>query len=124
MSKTKGRVEIPADPKELLDLSNKVYLKDTADGDKSVLKAMEGYNWPIVGPTIETALQKHSEAEDYKRKMEEAYRDRDNLLPAIEDMLRKSKNLLKAMYPNNPKRLGEYGLDVDDSPKAPKKPGK
>ena len=53
--------------------------------------------------------------------MEAAYRERDLLIPAIDEALKSSRNLLKALYSKNPKRLSEWGFEVDDTVKAPKK---
>ena len=52
---------------------------------------------------------------NHKRKMEEAYRQRDLLLPDISDITRTSIGLLKKIYSKNPKKLGDYGIDIDDS---------
>lgn len=52
--------------------------------------------------------------------MEQAYRERDLLMPAIEEAVKASRNLLKALNQKNPKRLGECGFQVDDAVKQPK----
>lgn len=52
--------------------------------------------------------------------MEEAYRDRDLVLPEIIEILLVSKSLLKAAYSKKPKKLGEWGFTVDDTPKTKK----
>ena len=46
------------------------------------------------------------------------------MLPEISDALKKSIALLKASYAANPKKLGEWGVNVDDSKqvKKPKEP--
>lgn len=54
--------------------------------------------------------------------MEVAYRERDLLIPAIDETLKSSRNLLKALNAKNPKRLSEWGFEVDDTAKAVKKP--
>jgi len=54
--------------------------------------------------------------------MEEAYREHDIYLPAIEEAVKVSRNLLKAYNQKNPKRLGEWGFKVADSVQAPKPP--
>lgn len=46
-----------------------------------------------------------------------AYRQRDILHEEVIDLTRKSIKLLKAVYADNPKKLGEWGINVDDSSK-------
>jgi hypothetical protein len=122
MAKTSGRIAISRNLGQMLDLAVKVYGKHVADGNASQLKVLEGDPWTKVGPTIAPALAKHNEAEALKGKMEAAYRERDLLTPAIDAALKSSRNLLKALNTSNPKRLAEWGFDVDDTAKAPKKP--
>jgi hypothetical protein len=116
---TKGRVLIPQNVEESLKLAQKVYEKHKSD-DNSILKNIDSMDWAVIGPKISECLQKHTEAEELKRKMEEAYRDRDLVLPEIVEILRVSKSLLKAAYSKNPKKLGEWGFTVDDTPKTKK----
>jgi len=122
MTKTKGRVVIPTDPKDLLELARKVSSKDDELGAQSVLRSMEGYNWPALTPTIGAALDKHDAAEGFKKQMEAAYRDRDNLLGPLDKAVRDSAAMLKAANPDNPKRLGDWGYEVDDTPPPHPKP--
>ena len=67
-------------------------------------------------------MAKHKEAEELKGKMEAAYRERDLLIPAIEEILKSSRNLLKALNAKNPKRMTEWGFNVDDTTSADKSP--
>jgi len=118
---TKGRIAIPTNVEESLTLAEKVYDKHKLDGASSLLSNIEGLDWNKIGPKIADCLKKHYEAEEYKRKMEEAYRERDNYLPEILEIVRTSKSLLKATFPKNPKKMGEWGYTVDDTPKPKKK---
>lgn len=125
-NKTKGRVEIPRNLEEHLDLAQTVYDKHLADGDASLLKNLADYDWAIVGPKIDACLAKHKEAEDFKRKMDEAYKERDLIFPEIDEAVRASKAMLKGIFTKNPKKLGDWGFTVEDTPKAkkPKEEGK
>ncbi|MBK7869485.1 MAG: hypothetical protein IPJ74_01785 [Saprospiraceae bacterium] len=113
--RTSGRIKFPASPKDILDLVQKVYEKHIKDGAASLLRNLEGDPWNKIGKDLKIAQAKHQEAEEYKRKMEEAYRERDRHLPRFSDLLRTAAALLKAMFRANPKRLGEWGFEVDDS---------
>jgi len=120
MANTKGRIAISTNTVEMLDQATKVYTKHVADGVASPLNTLTDYDWAKTGPTIAIALAKHKEAEELKGKMEAAYRERDLLVPAIEEILKSSRNLLKALNSKNPKRITEWGFNVDDTTKAPK----
>ncbi|MCX6272656.1 MAG: hypothetical protein NTU44_15840 [Bacteroidetes bacterium] len=115
MANTKGRIAISQNPPEILDLAAKVYSKHQAEGENSQLKALKDQDWSKVGPTIATAKEKHQLAENLKGQMEAAYRERDLLLGPIDDILKSSRNLLKAVNSKNPKRLAEWGFAVDDT---------
>ncbi|MBI5218455.1 MAG: hypothetical protein HY958_05945 [Bacteroidia bacterium] len=121
MAKTKGRIEVPQNVEELLILAGKVYDKHVADGAASKLTALEDYNWTLIGPTIVTCLAKHNTAEEHKAKMEKSYRERDLLLPGIEGAVRSSITLLKGIYAKSPKKLGDWGLSIDDTKPLKKK---
>lgn len=109
MSKrTSGRIKLPINPKDILDLAHRVYQKHLADGKASLLNNLDGNTWETIGPNISIAQAKHQE-------MEEAYRERDKYLPSITDLLRATIALLKAVFRQNPKRLGEWSFEVDDS---------
>lgn len=117
---TKGRVAIPRDVPGALALAAKVYKKHLDDGSKSPLSQLEDHNWDVTGPKIALAQAKHEEAEKLKEQMEQAYRDRDAYMPDIVDTTNASKTLLKGKFSKNPKRLGDWGYEVDDTPKAKK----
>ncbi|MDX2302493.1 MAG: hypothetical protein NW226_06810 [Microscillaceae bacterium] len=118
--KTKGRIDIPQNIEENLKLAQLVFDKHKKDGDASLLKSLQDFNWDELGPNITVCLAKHLEAEELKRKMEQIYKERDLFLPQITEALRAGKSLLKAAYSKNPKKLGDWGFTVDDSPKAKK----
>jgi len=120
MSRTDGRIAIPRNVGDVLDLATDVYTKHTNDGASSPLLNLDGVDWTVVGPTIPTALSLHKQAERLKSQMEETYRERDIYMPAIEEAVKVSRNLLKAHNQKNPKRLGEWGFKVADSAPAPK----
>jgi len=120
MGRTDGRIAIPRNVEDVLSLGTEVFTKHTNDGESSPLLHLDGVDWAVVGPTIPTALSLHQKAEKLKSQMEEAYRERDLYLPAIEEAIKVSRNLLKAHNQKNPKRLGEWGFKVADSVQAPK----
>ena len=118
--KTSGRIEISANIREGLALAKKVYEKHQADGDRSILKELDGLDWAVIGPKIDPCLKNHDEAEALTRRAEETYRLRDADLSIIIEIVRASKNILKGKFTKNPKALGDWGYQVDDTPKAKK----
>ncbi len=120
MANTKGRIAISTNIVEMLNQATKVYNKHVVDGVQSPLNALIDNDWAKTGPTIAIALEKHNEAEKLKGEMEAAYRERDLLTPAIAEILQSSRNLLKSINSKNPKRIAEWGFNVDDSAKASK----
>ncbi len=123
MATTKGRVVISRNPEELLKLADKVYTKHVADGATSDLNCLDStaYDLAKVGPTIATCQDLHDLAEELKGKMEEAYRKRDALFTPIEEHVKGSSAYLKGKYAKQPKKLSNWGFEVDDTPKAVKK---
>jgi hypothetical protein len=113
--RTSGRIKRPASPKESLDLATVIYQKHLNDGPSSPLHNLTGINWDEIGPNAISATALHQSAEEHKRKMEEDYRERDNRLVLIMQAINAAKALLKAMYSQNPKKLGDWGFDIDDS---------
>ncbi len=121
MPRTVGRVIIPKNVESLLELAKSICEKHKADGAGSILKNLDGMSWDEIEPVIEKCLEKHREAEEYKRKMEQAYRERDLHLPDIEMLIRSSAGMLKGAFSKNPKKLGDWGFAIDDSVQNKKK---
>ncbi|GEM_PF-610767 len=118
---TKGRVNLAKGPEEILKQTMAVYAKHQTDGATSVLKTMEDYDWDVSGPKIATAHQHHEDAQHYKGLMEEAYRERDLLMPELDEINRATAAFLKSVNRKNPKRITDWGYQVDDTPPAAKK---
>ncbi len=121
---TSGRIVTSKSPKDILNTAELVYKKHIADGTTSELKNLVDYDWDKIGPTITTASNYNKAAEDYKGKMEEQYRLRDALLKPIDEITKASSKYLKGKYAKNPKKLADWGYQIDDTPKAKKAPKK
>jgi hypothetical protein len=122
MANTVGRVIIPGNPKDRLDLAQKVFDKHMADGAASELNNMASpYNWGTAGGAIKPSQVLHKKAEDLKGEMEKTYRERDTEMAAIDKHLTATAKYLKGKYSDMPKKLSEWGFSIDDTPKKPKK---
>ena len=117
---SKVRINIPKNPSEKISLAQKVNVKHVADGDASPLKLLQANSWDTVGPAADECFIVHGQAEEMSRKAEELYRKRDALLLKIDDALKSSRNLLMGVYRSEPKKLGEWGFEVDDTPRPAK----
>ena len=102
MTRTSGRIVISQNAGEMLNPASKVYAKHLADGATSPLSNLDGIQWNVVGPSIETVLGKHQQAESLKSQMELAYRERDRYTPQIKEAVIASRNLLKAFNQKKP----------------------
>ncbi|WP_293890623.1 hypothetical protein [Flavobacterium sp.] len=119
-ARTTGRIILPTNPGELLNLAQKIYDKHLADGANSPLNAMQDYNWASDGPKVAPCKRNNDDAEAAAKNAEKFYRQRDQDLPDIKQIVKNSAAILKSIYAKNPKVLGDYGLVVDDSPKVKK----
>lgn len=122
MANTPGRIIIPGNPKDRLDLAQKVFDKHQADGTASELNNMANtYNWTTAGAAIKPSQALHKKAEDLKGEMEKTYRERDKEMEPIDKHLAAKAKYLKGKYADTPKKLSEWGFSIDDTPKKPKK---
>ncbi len=119
-ARTTGRIVIPNNPGELLNLAQKIYDKHLADGASSPLNAMQDYSWAEDGPKVAPCKQNNDDAEAAAKRAEQFYRQRDVDLPTIKQIVKNSAAVLKSIYAKNPKVLGDYGLVVNDTPKVNK----
>lgn len=122
MPTKRGSVAIKRNPSELLKLGGDIYSKHQLDGAASPLKSLVDNNWEVTGPKIATCLQNHQKADELKRQMEIAYQERDKVLGEIEEIVRNSAALLKGIYRNTPKKLGDWGFEVNETAAAKKTP--
>ena len=120
-SRTPGRIMLPSNVSQLLDLAEKIYAKHQLDGTTSPLNAQQDFSWTVEGPKVAPCLNTHDKAEASALVTEKLFKERDKDLPDIKAIVKNSAQLLKNVYAKNPKVLGDYGFIVDDS-KQVKKP--
>ena len=117
---TKGRVVISPNFKETMDLAQKVYAKHLADDKDSLLNNLDGDDWAISGPLIAPSIALHVQAEELTKQAEKLYRERDAKAATVKSALTTSKNLLKGRFSKTPKKLGDWGFEIDDTPPVKK----
>lgn len=112
----KVRVSIPANVQEAIELAGIVRAKHQADGETSPLKTLQDNNWTEMSAKLDACNVQHLKAEELRRQMELAYRERDALFKPISETLKASRDLLMGVYRAQPKKLGDWGFKVSDSP--------
>ena len=112
-----GRIVTPKDIEGQLNLSKRIIARDAKLGNASPLSVIEVKK---MAQKVDKALEFHKQAEKLKGQMEIAYQKRDNLMPSVKEMIRKSRNILKGVHLKDLKALHHYGFSVDDTPRKKK----
>ena len=114
------RTVIPDDPTKLGTLGDSAVAKNTADGATSIIA-------PLVKDEVKASIANLKEltkrAADLRRQGEEAYALRDLEAKKVAQFLRSVRDVVNANFPDQPKKLTEYGFEVDETTAkaAPKK---
>jgi hypothetical protein len=111
------RVKIGKNAEQTLNLANLVAQKHKELGDASPLKQLD---WDNQIDSVGKALDLHKQAKEHERLVEQAYEQRDVLVTVLDDLVKQTRDLLKALYRAEPKKLGEFGFQVDDTPRKKK----
>jgi len=106
----KKRIRVYINVRKKLELARKIYEKHKAEGCNSPLCSIENFNWDATGPKIDFCLEKHKEASQLNKSVEEMYRQRDSVLAEITDIIGATKLLLKSKYHLGPEELNEWGF--------------
>lgn len=115
-----ARVVIPSNPEKAIALAKLVNQKHTDDGADSPLNVLKDHNWIDNGPKIAEADTLNEEAKKLEKQVEKIYKERDALLKPIKDTLRASSKTLLGIYASSPKKLGDWGFEVNDTPQKKK----
>lgn len=106
-----AKIVVPTNPKKLLELSQKILDKHVAEGEASPLNPVISEN---IQQTVSEGLQLNIQAEELEKQKEKAYEERDAKVKEASKMVRRSRDLLKSIYSDNLKQLGDYGFTVND----------
>lgn len=111
------RVKISRNAENILNLAELVAKKHESLGKESPLQVL---NWDNQLENVRKAAELHKQAKEYLRMAEQAHEQRDILVEPIDDLVKQSRDLLKALYRHEPKKLGEFGFEVDEASKKKK----
>ncbi len=106
-----AKIVLPRNPQKILELAQKITDKHVADGGSSPLA-------PIITGDIQQiitdGLQLNNLADELEKQMEKAYKDRDAKVNEALKIIKRSRDLLKGIYSDNLKQLGDYGFTVNN----------
>lgn len=122
MARSPIRVTIPRNTAELLKLADLIYARHKQDGESSPLKSMEDYNWSETSDKLKQATTLQTQIEALRKQVEQIQAGIDLLAVDVKGSVTASRDVLLGVYKKNPKKLGDWGYEVDDSPKAKKEP--
>ena len=115
MARKTTRVDIPGNPDELLKLLGQVLKKHEADGANSPLKSLD---MTLFASLLATASAANDASADLYRQAKIQTDIRDAAFGTIQTsgselfVLSQIRNLLLAIYQENPRMLGDWGFDV------------
>lgn len=106
------KVIIPSHPDDKADLASDIVSKVKADGELSPLKFILNDE---LSAKVEVIRAKTKQATEFRRQSEVLIEERNNMLKDVEQFIRSSRDILTGLYPNEPKKLTEYGFEVDQA---------
>ena len=118
-----ARVNIPTNPGQLIDLCVAVkdeHNKQAATSPLSILK------WDDISPVVVEADGLDDQIGKLSRELEKLTERRRTLIEkpdGLADFARQSRDILSGVYRNEMKKLGDFGFEVNDSPKGKKTNG-
>ena len=113
----KAKIIIPDAEAEILSILGKMKGKHEALGDKSPLKDLPWEEWM---PLITEALAKGSRKADLNRELEQLNEVLRTNKPAYLEILRRSRDVLGGVHGKQPRKLMDWGFEVDESVKSAK----
>lgn len=114
----KARITIPVQPRVLIKLCIDVETEHKEQGKDSPLSILD---WEKISPTIKEADEVDSKIASLNRELEKLAERRRTLIETpggLSDFARQARDILSGVHRNEIRKLGDYGFDVNDSPKA------
>jgi len=113
----KPRIDIPTAPKELINLASAIKEQHDTLAKSSPLTLLE---WEKTGPQIDEAAKVQEQIDKLGKQIEKLIQRRNNFVDPLGDFVRSSKDILSGVYRAEMRKLGDFGFEVDDTPKAKK----
>ena len=113
----KPRITIPTNPGDLIALAEDIQARHDELDKESPLSLLD---WKTATPQIKDAAEVQKQINKLNKELEKLVERRNNLIGALGDLVRSSRDILSGVHRGEMKKLGDYGFEVDDSPKARK----
>ncbi|TAJ12629.1 hypothetical protein DMA11_12090 [Marinilabiliaceae bacterium JC017] len=107
-----GQVKIPRTTKGLSDLVGKINTKNNSDGEQSILNSVVSMD--AIKTKVDEMLDFEMKANEANRLKEEMNEQKKKAMREITKEMQRVRNLLKAQYPDDLRKLGAWGFDVDN----------
>lgn len=114
-----SRITIPTKPGDLIGLAQTMEEKHKELAEESPLALLD---WKTASPKVKEADEVNSKIEKLSLELEKLVQRRNNLAEYIAEFVRQGRDILSGVYRSEMKRLGDFGFQVDDSPKPKKTP--
>ena len=106
-----AKIILPCNPKKILELAQYISDKHNAMGESSYLT-------PVLTEEaqqkITNGLALDKEAKKLEKQVEKIYEERDIEVKEALKLIKRSRDILKGIYTDNLKTLGDFGFTVND----------
>lgn len=102
---------IPRNPQKVLELAQKIVDKHNVDGETSPLSLVITEETQQI---ITEGKQLDTQTDELEKQKEIATKARDAKVKEAVKMVKRSRDLLKGVYSDNLRILGDYGFTVND----------
>ena len=106
------KTKIPQEPLKIGLLSENVLVKHAADGASSIISSLVTDD---VKKAVVSLNEQNKRCEELRRQSEAATELRNLEVQKVEQFLRSVRDVVNANFPNQPKKLTEYGFEVDET---------
>ena len=106
-----AKIIIPRNPTKILELAQHILDKHNADGESSYLTAVLTEE---TQQKVAKGLQLDEEAKRLEKLVEKTYGERDKLVKDALKIIKRSRDILKGVFSDALRELGDYGFTVND----------
>lgn len=106
------KIVIPSNSDKRAKLASDILAKILRDGETSPLKMIVT---DVLKKSVESVSTKTDLANELRRKAEVQIEERNNEMKGVDQFIRSSRDILMGLFPNEVKKLTEYGFEVDEN---------
>ncbi len=113
----KPRIIIPTAAADLIELAVEIQDQHTSLAKNSPLTLPD---WEEASPQIKDASDVQDKINKMNKDLEKLVQRRNNLIDPIGHFVRSLRDILSGVYRSEMRKLGDFGFQVDDTPKQKK----